>query len=324
MYSVYDKWPEIAKESFQLELNKIEFPGINHIVFAGMGGSGTIGTVFSSILSKSNIHVSIVNGYILPKTVDKDTLVVTTSISGNTVETLTVLNSTKLLGCKVLACSSGGKIEDYCIKNEIEFRKIPMIHSPRASFVSFLYAMLKVLSPIIPIQIHDINESINELEKTREYIFSENLSSNNTAFELANKISGIPLIYYPAGLQAAAIRFKSSLQENTKMHALAEDVIEACHNGIVAWDYPSQIIPILIEGEDDYIKTKERWMILKEFFDSKNIEYLEIFSGNGNILTKLARLIYILDYSTIYKAAMLKIDPSPIDPIDYIKKKLLS
>ena len=98
-------------------------------------GSGAIGDLFASILSKTNIHVSIVKGYLLPKTVDKNTLVVTTSVSGNTIETLTVLNSVKDLDCHVIAFSSGGKMEEFCGKHKINFKKIDLIHSPRTSFI---------------------------------------------------------------------------------------------------------------------------------------------------------------------------------------------
>jgi len=286
MYAIYDRWPEIAKNSFQSDIEECKFSDINHIVFAGMGGSGTIGSVFSSILSKTNIHVSVVKGYLLPKTVDKNTLVITTSISGNTVETLSILDSAKKLDCEILACSSGGKMEEYCQKNKIEHRKIPLIHSPRASFTSFLYSMLKILNPIIPISSEDVNESIIELGKLKKKISSDNLSNDNPAIELAENISGIPLIYYPVGLQAVAIRFKNSLQENSKIHAIAEDILEASHNGIVAWERESNVKPILIEGQDDHIKTKERWKILKEYFKLNKIQFKEVYSIHGNILSK--------------------------------------
>ena len=322
MYKVYDRWPEIALESFESDQDFVDFTEVDHIVFAGVGGSGAIGSIFSSILSKSNVHVSVVKGYYLPKTVDSKTLVVTTSISGNTSETLAVLKIAKSLDSKIVAFSSGGKIEDYCSKNKINFRKIPLIHSPRASFTRFLYSMLKILQPIIPIPNQDIFESISKLEVLQKKISSENLSENNPAICLAKWISDIPLIYYPAGLQSAAIRFKNSLQENAKMHAITEDVIEACHNGIVSWDKPSIVKPILIQGTDDYIKTKERWKILKEFFEGKNINYKEIHSVKGSILSKLINLIYLLDYTTIYRATLSKIDPTSVDSIDFIKGKL--
>ena len=322
MYKIYDEWPQIAQESYDAQLESIKFQDIDHIVFAGMGGSGAIGSIFSSILSKTNIHVSIVKGYVLPKTVDSETLVVTTSVSGNTDETLTILKSASKKDCKIISLSSGGKMEEFCSDNKIEFRKIPKIHSPRASFTRFLYSMLKILNPIIPIPKKDILESIEEMKILSHSISSKNLTDSNPSLELAKWISGIPLIYYPAGLQAAVIRFKNSLQENAKMHAITEDVVESSHNGIVSWEQQSNVIPILIQGADDYVKTRERWKIMKRFFDEKNIEYREIFSGEGSILTKLMRLVYLFDYTSIYKAAISEIDPTPVKSIKFVKDNL--
>jgi glucose/mannose-6-phosphate isomerase len=103
---------------------------------------------------------------------------------------------------------------------------------------------------------------------------------------------------------------------------MIEDVIELCHNGIVSWEQKSNILPILIEGKDDHIKTKERWFILKEFFQQNDINFKEIFSINGNILSKLITLIYLFDYATIYKSVLNNIDPSPVKSIDFVKQKL--
>lgn len=322
MHKVYDDWPEIARQQYEADLEPADFGQISHIVFAGMGGSGALGDIFSSILSKTPIHVDVVKGYLLPKTVDSQSVVVTTSISGNTAETLSVLDSAKKIGSKIIAFSNGGKMEKYCQDNHINHRKVPMIHSPRASFTSFLFSMIKTLEPVLSIQKNDVVDTINKLENLKGKIYSSNLSQENPSLSLASWITSIPLIYYPLGLQATAIRFKNSLQENVKIHAIAEDVIEACHNGIVSWSKPSSVKPILIQGEDDYIKTKERWIILKKIFEEKNIEYKEIHTVNGSILSKLINLIYLLDYSTIYKAVLLEIDPTPIETIDFVKSKL--
>ncbi len=324
MHKIYDRWPEIARESFQTNQDSIDFNNVDHIVLVGMGGSGAISDMFSAILSKTKVHVCVVKGYLLPKTVDSNTLVVATSISGDTVETLTVLDSAKKCGCKLIAFSDGGRMQKYCSKNGIEHKQIPMLHSPRASFTSFLYSMLKVLGPILPIRKEDVIESLTQLMKLQNEVTSENLIDNNPSLRLAQWISGIPLIYYPWGLQAAAIRFKNSLQENAKMHAMAEDVLEACHNGIVSWEKPSNVKPILLEGKDDFIKTKERWKILKEYFEINRIDYREINSLSGNVLSKIINLIYLLDYTSIYRAVLSEIDPSPIKSIDFIKNKLNS
>ena len=324
MYKIYDKWPNIARQSFETVQESIYFENIDHIVFVGMGGSGAIGDLFSSILSKSDVHISLIKGYLLPKTVDKNTLVIVTSVSGNTDESLTVLNSAKKIDCNLIAFSSGGKMKQFCEDNQIIFREIPVLHSPRTSLINFTYTILKILNSILPIEEKEIIESFEQLEIVRKQIGSHNLSNSNPAITLAKWITGIPNIYYPHGLESAAIRFKSSLQENSKTHVILEDIIEACHNGIVAWEKSSEIQPVLLQGKDDYIKTKERFSIIKDFFIKNNIDFKEINSVSGNILTKTICLIYILDYTSIYKAVLSKIDPSPVKSISYIKSKLIN
>jgi len=322
MHKVYDKWPEISKEAYESDLEPVHFDDIDHIVFVGMGGSGAIGDLFASILSKTDIHVNVVKGYLLPKTVDSKTLVVATSISGNTVETLTVLESTKNFDCKVIGFSSGGKMESFCKENNIEYRMIPMIHSPRASFVNFVYSILHILATILPIKKSDVLESIEKLGEQSKLVSSSNLSESNPSLNLAQFLEKTACIYYPHGLYAAAIRFKSSMQENAKMHAFVEDVIEACHNGIVSWEKPSEIKPVLIRGTEDYVKTQQRWGILKQYFEENKIDFWEVVSIEGNILSKIMNLIYLLDYASIYRAILSNTNPSTIKSIDYIKEKL--
>ena len=322
MYKIYDKWPEIARESFEANQKSIDFKNIDHIVFAGMGGSGAIGDIFEAILSKTKIHVNVVKGYVLPKTVNSNTLVITISVSGNTAETLAVLNSAYKIKCKIIAFSSGGKMLDYCIKNKIEHRNVPYHHSPRASFTSYLYTTLKVLCSTLKIKKKDILESIIELEKCGNKINSLNLTKNNPSLNLAKRITTIPIIYYPSGLKSVAIRFKNTLQENSKIHVIAEDIVESCHNGIVSWERKSNVKPILIQGKNDHNTTKEKWNIVKQFFKENKIEYEEMVSIDGNILSKIVILIYILDYCSIYNAILTKIDPTPVKAIDFIKCRL--
>ncbi len=322
MYKVYDRWPQIARKNFSANFSKVDIKNIDHIVFAGMGGSGTIGDVFASILSKTDVHVSVIKGYLLPKTVDSNTLVVTTSISGNTLETISILKNVEKVNAEFVAFSSGGIMEKFSMDKKIKYYKISEEHSPRASFVGFLYSALNILEQVVPVKKVDVDKSIESLFNIQKLISSKNLNETNEALQIAEWIKEIPMVYYPSGLQSAAIRFKNSMQENAKMHVVTEDVIEACHNGIVAWDKPKNIMPILIQGKDDYVKTKERWRIIKELFNEKGIPYKEIFSQEGSILNKLVCLIYLLDYASIYNAIISKTDPSPIKSIDFIKKRL--
>jgi len=248
--------------------------------------------------------------------------VIVSSVSGNTQESLTVLKNSKNSQAKFVAFSSGGMIKEYSLKNKINYQEIKMEHSPRASFPRYMFSILKTLESIIYVKKSDVSDAISKMEKTCKCISSNNLNQNNDALNIAEWITGIPVIYYPWGLQSAAIRFKNSLQENSNLHVITEDVIEACHNGIVSWEKNSNMQPILIQGHDDYFKTKERWKILKEFFNSKQIQYKEIHSLSGSIISKIINLIYLFDYASIYYSVISGIDPSPVSAIDFIKERL--
>ena len=321
MYKIYDEWPEIARNTWESDLEIIHFDDLNHIVFAGMGGSGAIGEIFASILSKSKIHVSVINGYHLPSTVDSNTLVIPISVSGNTDETLTILESANLLKCKIIAFTAGGQIQEYCEEKKIKFQQISEDHSPRGSFVRYLYSILKILQSTLKIKSSDVNQSIEILENMKKNISSQNLTNSNSAISLAEWISGIPIIYYPWGLQSAAVRFKNSLNENGKIHVINEDIVKATHNDIVAWMKESNVTPIIISGPDDYHKTKKIWEKFKTFLKERNISYYQINTIDGSILTKLVYLIYLCDYASIYFSILNETDPSPVEPIKYFKQK---
>jgi len=322
MYEVYDKWAVLARDSYEKEFPKIQFGDIDHVVLAGMGGSGAIGDIIEAILSRENFHVSTVKGYLLPKTVDSKTLVIAISISGNTKEILSILDYKSKSDAKFVAISSGGIMVKKCMENSIPHYNIPMNHSPRASFGVFLYSILNILGDALPIQKSEVIESLEKMDQLQKNINSKKLDEENQSLNLAKKINLNPLIYYPDGLKAAAIRFKNSLQENSKIHTSIEDVIEASHNSISTWENNNNFKPILLQGIDDYVKTKERWKIIKEYFKSKNIDYEEVYSVDGNIISKLVCLIYLFDYTSIYLAILSKIDPSPVDAIDFIKSRL--
>ena len=138
MYKIYDEWPIIARKSWEKNYDKFKIEKVKHVVFAGMGGSGTLGDFFAAILSKTNLHVNVVKGYILPKNVTSKTLIVIVSVSGNTTETLEILKSAKKIGCNIIVFSSGGQMEKYCKKNKINFRKVLKFNSDVVQSVNLL------------------------------------------------------------------------------------------------------------------------------------------------------------------------------------------
>ncbi len=328
MYLEYARWPQIAREAYyDSGLEPVDFEGVTDVVFSGMGGSGAIGDLLLSVLSKTSMHVNVVKGYKLPNAVaagpGKDTLVVATSISGNTYETLGIMREARDLGCRAVGFSSGGRLEEFCTSHGVQHRCIPMYKNPRASFTAYVYSILGVLGSVIPVDEGCIRDSILQMEDLSGNISHENLTDTNASLRLAEWIAGgIPKIYYPWGLQAAAIRFKNSIQENMKGHAMIEDVIEASHNGIVSWERDSAVRPVLVRGADDHTRTKERWGILKEYFTDNGIEFWEQESVCGGVLSKIINLVYVMDLATVYGAALIGVDPEPVRSIDFVKERL--
>jgi len=321
MQKLYDMWPEIAMDSFDKSQDCIDFKNPNHIVFAGMGGSGLVNEVLISLYSKNQVQISKVNGFDVPNHLTPNDIFVVTSVSGNTLETLTALDSARKIGCSIIAFSSGGKIEDYCKKYGLEHRMIPLFHSPRTSFTSFLYSMLRILQPILPITEGDVRESLDDLSRLKQKIFSFNLTETNPALNLANWFPKTPVIYYSKTLEASAVRLKNSFNENAKSHAITNELLEACHNNIVSWELPTASKPIMVRTKNDDKRIVETWEIMKEFFEDRKIDYKEIFSNDGNILSQLVGLIYLFDYSTIYYAIKCGINPSPIFSTEFFKNK---
>jgi glucose/mannose-6-phosphate isomerase len=321
MQKLYDMWPEIAMEYFEMTKDYIDFKNPNHVVFAGMGGSGLVNEVLISLYSKNQDQISKVNGFDIPEHLTSKDVFIATSVSGNTLETLTALDSARKIGCRIIAFSSGGKIEDYCKKYGLEHRMIPIFLSPRTSFTSFLYSMLRVLQPILPITEGDVKESLADLSRLKQKIFSLNLTETNPALNLADWFPKTPVIYYSKTLEASAVRLKNSFNENAKSHAIANELLEACHNDIVSWELPTTSKPIMVRAKNDDKRIVETWEIMKEFFEEKKMDYKEIFSNNGKILSQLVGLIYLFDYSTIYYAIKCGINPSPIVSTEFFKNK---
>ena len=322
MARAYARWPEMAREAYAAVGDRTSGPLPHHVVLAGMGGSGAISDLFESVLSGDDIHVDVVKGYHLPRTAGPGTLVVATSISGNTAETAHVLRLAVEARCRTVSFSDGGLIGEYCARRGLEHVRVRMEHSPRASLPAFLYTMLAALGDELPIRDADVGESLSVLAELAPGVSRPELGRANEAIALAEWLPDIPLIYYPWGLRAAAIRFKNSLQENAKTHAMAEDVMEACHNGIVAWMRDSRVRHILVRGGDDHEKTKERWAILEDFFAQRGISHRVVAAPGTSILARLVGLMYTLDYASIYRAVMLGVDPTPVGPIEHVKGRL--
>jgi len=315
MIDTYNKWPEYSMDSYKnAEPSDL---ASDRIVFCGMGGSGVVFDILSSLIPNKNMIIN--KGYFLPKNIT-NSLIVFNSASGDTIETLTALKSASKSNNKIIAFSSGGKIESFCNKNKINYRKYPMSSSPRASLPFSLYTILGTLSKSFGMSKSTIVSSIKALHDSRTKIFND--TKNNPAVDLAKFIKGYPVCYYSSELFPVALRFRQDFQENCKKLAATEEVVESCHNSINSWENPIGLSPILVRSSRDHKLIQNRFEVWKEYFETRKISYKELYSGKGPLLTQFMTLMYEMGLSTIYYAVQDGTDPTLLKAIDFVKARV--
>jgi len=204
------------------------------VVISGMGGSGIVGDFYQVVASeKLDIPVFTVKDYALPKWVSKHDLVVTISYSGNTLETIECFKQALSIGAKVIAISSGGKLENLAKENNVPHVKVIKGLVPRASLPSMFVALSKSLNMVLGENV--VKEE--ELEETIELLKDgvDEVEVKKIADHVENTL---PIIIGCTKYAPLAIRFKNELNENSKIPAKVEIVPEWGHNDIVGWEQP--------------------------------------------------------------------------------------
>jgi glucose/mannose-6-phosphate isomerase len=317
VYTIYEEWPRFAKEGMERDINTELDP--SSIVIAGMGGSGTIGDIIYDLLQdKSMIPIYAIKGYHLPSFIDDNSLAIIISSSGNTEEALSVFTEAHNKGLQIIGISSSGLLEKACKNHNYIHIKVNERLAPRYSLPEMLFVTLNIISSIDDLKwIKDqAKNAIDSMNSTKDMI-SINNNDNNIAKDIALCIKTIPIIYTSPYLKSVGIRFKNSLNENSKIIAIASDIVEASHNEIAAL-VNNQFTNILIRDTNNF-EIEKRFDIFKSMLGNNIYEIKPIYS---NRLANLVSLIYILDYSTIYLAILRSVDPLIIEPINRLKSML--
>ena len=308
-------------------LEKLKTKKFRNIILSGLGGSAISGDLMQNFLKDELIVPFFVNrNYTLPAFADKDTLLIISSYSGNTEETVSVFEEGILKKCRIVCISTGGKVEEIAKK-----KKIPLVNmkpglQPRYALGQSFFSLLRVFRELdlIPDQNSEV-EKIMKLWKIKGEEYSE---EDNIALNCAEQLIGfIPVIYSATDITSAAgYRFKCQLNENSKLHAFHNVIPELNHNEIIGWEsfqnkqFNAKIINIL--DESYHPQVKKRFEITTELAVKEGLEYLNIESEEEDFKVRLMDLIYLFDWITYYTAVLRGYDPSEIDNIHTLKERL--
>ncbi len=302
------------------KIGKNKFP-IRNIVISGLGGSGIGGTILSNVLRDDVAMPIIVNKeYQIPAFVNENTLVIISSYSGNTEETLSALMQAFKKEAQIVCITSGGLIQEYAETNDIDFVNIDGGSPPRAafgqSFVQLLYIMyhLGILEDGFKQYLQD---AIALLDTEEDEI---KIQAKEIAQKLNNKI---PVIYSDAKFEGVSIRFRQQINENSKMLCWHHVVPEMNHNELVGWrERNENIAVVFIRNNKDFERNQERMEFTKEVVRQYVSDIIEIYSKGDSDLVRSMYLIHLTDWISFYLAELRGVDAVEVDVIGRLKSKL--
>lgn len=294
---------------------------IESIIICGMGGSGIGGKIVLEWL-ENTLSVPCVahSTYGLPNFANKNTLVIISSYSGNTEETLSAMEVALAKECRIACITSGGKVLDWARRYDIPFISVVGGHPPRSQFGQSIVQLCRMLEShdLISSSIYsDLHAAAKMLNDSAHYIQSE-------AKKIATQINHTtPIIYSGAGYEGVAIRWRQQIGENSKMLSWHHHFPEMNHNELVGWEGGNEnFSAVLLRNEDDAQRVKVRMDICAEIFEDKGAKVVQVDSKG---LTKLERGLYLVnmgDWVSLHLAEINGTDPVDIKNIDFLKNKL--
>ena len=306
------------------------YDNIQNIIVAGMGGSA-IGGDIVSVLESSNIRIPLMvcRDYSLPNWANQNTLVICSSYSGNTEETLSIFNQSLNLGAKVCGITTGGillkKLEEF----DKDYIIIPSGLQPRAAIAYSFIPIIKFLEKLCIIE-SDFNlwiqKSLISLKENRDLYINQD--DNNPVYRLAKNIyNKIPIIYSDnSTMRVNGIRIKGQICENAKMLAYCNDLPELNHNEIVGWKNNKNIIEFLcviwLKDYSDNKRIKYRQEITQSILDEINIDQYSIEVKGESFQERFLHVMHYGDWLSFWCAILHHTDPSPVEKIIRLKEEL--
>lgn len=314
MLKVIEDFPHQCRTALELAKGMTVSGKVNNIIVAGMGGSAVGGDLLRLYMTDSKIPILTVRDYKLPNYADESTLVFAVSYSGNTEETLASYEDAVRKKAKIIAVTSGGQLATMAKK----VIKIPAGLQPRAALGYLFFPMLGVLnnSGIVNVDGKEITEMLDILSKNEDFKqFGEKLAK-----KIGQKTT---LIYASEKLSAVAYRWKTQFNENSKAAAFSHVFSEMNHNEIVGYQTmgKDKFISIFIRDNFDNERIKKRMDITKEIISQK-ADVEEVYAKGTYLLSRLFSGLYYADFASYYLAVQNKIDPSPVNVIENLKKRL--
>ncbi|MCL4421474.1 MAG: bifunctional phosphoglucose/phosphomannose isomerase [Candidatus Thermoplasmatota archaeon] len=279
----------------------------DNVVVAGMGGSGIVGRIFSELYSEKPVEV--VSDYQLPKYANDRTLVIGVSYSGNTEETISVLNQAQKNNCITVAITSGGKISGMGFQTVL----IPGGLQPRSSLG---YMLMPILSTFL-----DITNNVRDATFERLKNMDEDHSKEEMLALEIFKGQRIPVIMGFFPFSWVAYRWKTQFNENSKIMAFSNYFPELNHNETMAIGdtFRRDMFEYIAFRGSSNNRIEKR---IEETSKITGVDFYQVTAEGNSIIEKLFFLVHYGDYVSYHLAKLRNVDPQDVSKIELLKKRL--
>jgi len=305
--------------------------GIRRVAFAGMGGSAIGGDVLRVLLQDEvSLPITVHRGYSIPLSMGRDTLLFAVSYSGNTEETLSAVEAAMRQGCAIVAASSGGTLSRWAEDSGLPLIRVPAGKQPRAALAYLSLPMGVVLERMGMVEGFSsrVERAVEKLRKKKEEWGRLSPTQSNLAKQMAHRLVGKIPVIYGAGeaLSVAAYRWKCQFNENSKAPAFCHALPEMDHNEIVGFQERSDLTRLLevvfLVSEEETPRMRRRVEITAEIVGEAAGGVTVLHVGGANDLERLFTALFLGDLVSVYLALLRGIDPTPVESIAALKKRM--
>lgn len=297
------------------------------VVVAGMGGSG-LAAMFLPVWPGISVPYAVSKGYDLPAHVNKNTLLICSSYSGNTEETLSALEQGEAKGAQIVVVASGGKLAEAAKAKNYPWLALPTGFQPRMTLGYQLSALVQILEAA-----GHINGKTPELQKAAEWLKSQTAgwrpdvaAKDNLSKQIAQELMGkSPVIYAGPKLFPAAYKWKISFNENAKNVAWCNAVPEFNHNEFLGWtshptDKPYAVIDLRSNLEHE--RVQKRFEVSERLLSGKRPSPEVVNAEGTDIIEQLLWTVALGDFVSLYLALLNGLNPTPVDLIEKFKSAM--
>jgi glucose/mannose-6-phosphate isomerase len=300
------------------------------VALLGMGGSAIGGDLARAIWAdRLLVPVEVVRGYDLPVWVRPGTLVVASSYSGATEETISALGAAIERGCQVAIITTGGPMRDVAERAGLPLLTFPGGGQPRAA-VGYSLGLLGGLlerAGVLDLSRQEVAAAARVARTTVSVCGPEVPTDRNPAKQLAwSLVDRLPIVEASGFLGPVARRWKTQLNENGKTTAAWEELPEATHNAVVGYAEPESLrdhlFVVLLASPLDHPRNALRTSLSADLLAAAQIGHQVVPVAGDGRLAMAASAIVLGDYVSVYLAIIYGLDPTPVEAIAHIKHRL--